>query len=46
MTHDRVMRFVPVFDSHHQASRFAVAQALAWVGEQTPLVESLTSNLE
>lgn len=32
MTHDRVMRFVPVFDSHDQAARFAVAEALAWLG--------------
>lgn len=33
MTHDRVMRFVPVFDSHAQAARFATEQALAWIGE-------------
>ncbi len=32
MTHDRVMRFVPVFDTHEQASRFASEQALAWLG--------------
>jgi hypothetical protein len=32
MTHDRVMRFVPVFDTHEQASRFATEQALAWLG--------------
>lgn len=32
MTHDRVMRFVPQFDSPDQASRFATAQALAWIG--------------
>ncbi len=32
MTHDRVMRFVPVFDSHDEASCFASAQALAWIG--------------
>jgi hypothetical protein len=31
MTHDRVMRFVPVFDTHDQAARFATAQALAWI---------------
>lgn len=34
MTHDRVMRFVPVFDSADQAARFATAQALAWIGER------------
>lgn len=32
MTHDRVMRFVPAFDSHDQATRFATEQALAWIG--------------
>ncbi|MFO1327886.1 MAG: hypothetical protein U1F56_11055 [Rubrivivax sp.] len=31
MTHDRVMRFVPVFDTPDQASRFATEQALAWI---------------
>jgi hypothetical protein len=28
------MRFVPLFDSHEQASRFAVDQALAWIEAQ------------
>lgn len=32
MTHDRVLRFVPLFDCEHQAARFASAQALAWIG--------------
>jgi hypothetical protein len=32
MTHDRVMRFVPIFDTHDQATRFAAEQALAWIG--------------
>ena len=32
MTHDRVMRFVPVFESPDQATSFAAAQALAWIG--------------
>jgi hypothetical protein len=36
MTHDRVMRFVPVFASHDQAARFATAQALSWVGKRAP----------
>ena len=31
MTHDRVMRFVPVFDTHDQAARFATDQALVWI---------------
>jgi hypothetical protein len=32
MTHDRVLRFVPVFDTSDQASSFATDQALAWLG--------------
>ncbi|MBL8363453.1 MAG: hypothetical protein JNN18_23410 [Rubrivivax sp.] len=31
MTHDRVMRFVPLFDTPDQATCFAVDQALAWL---------------
>jgi len=31
MTHDRVMRFVPQFDSHEEAAGFARAQADAWL---------------
>lgn len=31
MTHDRVLRFVPQFDSTDAAARFATAQALAWI---------------
>ena len=30
-THDRVLRFVPVFDSPDAAARFATAQGLAWI---------------
>lgn len=32
MTHDRVLRFVPVFGTRDQATRFATEQALAWIG--------------
>lgn len=32
MTHDRVMRFEPRFDSPHQAASFATDRALAWIG--------------
>lgn len=32
MTHDRVLRFEPAFDTHDQATRFASEQALAWLG--------------
>jgi hypothetical protein len=31
MTHDRVMRFVPVFESSDQAASYAAAQARAWI---------------
>jgi hypothetical protein len=31
MTHDRVMRFVPMFDTRDQAERFATQQAVAWI---------------
>jgi hypothetical protein len=46
MTHDRVMRFVPVFYCKHEASRFAISQALVWVGTHAPLLDPLTSNSE
>lgn len=36
MTHDRVLRFVPSFDSPEGAQRFATEQALAWIGERHP----------
>jgi hypothetical protein len=31
-THDRVLRFVPDFDSPGDAARYATAQAMAWIG--------------
>ena len=40
MTHDRVLRFVPVFDSHDEAARFAVEQALAWIDATAPRADS------
>jgi hypothetical protein len=33
MTHHRVIRFTPRFDSHDQALGFAHAQAHAWMSE-------------
>ncbi len=36
MTHDRVVRFVPQFGSREEATRFAVDQARAWIGERGP----------
>ena len=35
MTHDRVLRFTPDFDTADQASCFAMAQALAWIDGAT-----------
>jgi hypothetical protein len=46
MSHDRVMRFVPVFDSHEQASHYAVAQAMAWIDEQPPGLAPFTLTTE
>jgi hypothetical protein len=42
MTHDRVMRFVPLFISREQASRFALDQAKAWLAETVPSLAPLT----
>ena len=43
MTHDRVMRFVPVFQSHEEAALFAVEQALTWIDANEPSLDlSLT----
>jgi hypothetical protein len=42
MTHDRVMRFVPVFDTHDQATRFATDQALSWIGRPSPDIHPST----
>ncbi|MBQ0931813.1 hypothetical protein KAK03_15105 [Ideonella sp. 3Y2] len=36
MTHDRIMRFMPVFDSPDQASQFAIDQALVWIDTHGP----------
>jgi hypothetical protein len=46
MTHDRVMRFVPVFDTHDQATRFAAAQALAWLGPSARASHRSTTHQE
>lgn len=39
MTHDRVLRFVPVFDTPNQATRFASEQALAWLDARASAAE-------
>jgi len=40
------MRFVPLFDSHEQASRFAVDQALAWIDAQPHCSDTFTMTTE
>jgi len=40
------MRFVPLFDSHEQASDYAVAQALAWIDAQAPAPDTFTMTTE
>jgi len=40
------MRFVPLFDSHEQASRFAVDQALAWIDAQPRCSDTFTMTTE
>ena len=42
MTHDRVMRFNPLFDTHEQATRFAAEQAMAWLGRPAVDVAPIT----
>lgn len=46
MTHDRVMRFVPIFDSEIQAARFASAQALDWISAAAPAASPSTPTTE
>ena len=46
MTHDRVMRFMRVFDTHDQATRFAAEQALAWIGRPAHCMSLSTSSQE
>ncbi len=46
MTHDRVTRFAPVFDTHDQATRYATDQALAWIGAPLPACPRIPSTQE
>jgi len=46
MTHDRVLRFVPVFDTDAQALRFATEQALAWIGAPAPAIDPSATSQE
>ncbi|MCW5634376.1 MAG: hypothetical protein KIT17_13670 [Rubrivivax sp.] len=46
MTHDRVIRFVPAFDTHDAAARFATEQALAWIGRPACASDPATTNKE
>ncbi len=40
MAHDRVLRFVPVFDTQDRANRFAISQALTWIGARASATAS------
>lgn len=44
MTHDRVLRFVPLFDSADEAARFATAQGLAFIRANPSGVARTTTN--
>jgi translation initiation factor IF-1 len=46
MTHDRVTRFVPVFDTHDQVTRFATEQAVAWIERPQRAIHPSTTNQE
>jgi hypothetical protein len=45
-THDRVLRFAPTFDSPGEASRYATAQGLAWIGGRHAPAASLPANTQ
>jgi hypothetical protein len=43
MTHQCLMRFIPSFDSPEAALGYAVAEAVAWIGERgSPLPATYT----
>ena len=46
MTHDRVVRFAPIFKSQDQAARFAAARARAWIDRAGPAIDLSTIDLE
>ena len=46
MTHDRVVRFVRVFDTHEQAARFAHDEALARLGRAASEPDRITTPQE
>ena len=35
MTHDRVVRFIPIFDTPEEAARYATRQAFAWIEDSS-----------
>jgi hypothetical protein len=39
-THDRVLRFVPMFDTAAEAARYAAMQGLAWIVARAALPRS------
>jgi hypothetical protein len=44
MTHDRVLRLVPLFDSREAAARYAIEQGVAWI-DAPPTALARTSTL-
>lgn len=46
MTHDRVVRFLPEFDTPALAARYATEQALAWIGPLAPAAPHHPKNQE
>jgi hypothetical protein len=43
MTHDLVVRFAPVFETHDRATSFATEQALAWIDRPARATHRATS---
>lgn len=46
MTHDRVMRFTPLFDTPGEATRFAADQAMAWIDTPAPALAAAGADRE
>lgn len=46
MTHDRVLRFSPLFETAEQAARYAAEQALAWIGAPARALDPSTTTQE
>lgn len=46
MTHDRVLRFLPHFETAEQAARYATEQAMAWISRPAHARDPATSTRE